>query len=251
VSASLKGIARALEVFEVVAVNGPIGVSDLARRVGVPKSTVQRHLLSLEEAGWTRAVGGQDSTKWVATPKAVGLSRRAATDGTIAATAHETMLKLRDAVGETITLQVLNSKYEMVHIERVDSMQPVLTFIELGVVSPISVSAGGLAVLAHLPDYAVDQALGREIPQLTNATITDPDVVRKSLPGIRAQGYSVTLGQFRNGVRAVGAAVLNSSGYPVAGLGISIPESRFDPERVSWWGEQVHKAAQEVSEVTV
>lgn len=249
-SESLKGIARALEVFEIVAVNGPIGVSDVARRVGVPKSTVQRHLLALQESGWIRSVSNQDSTRWVATPKAMGLSRRAATDGTIAATAHSTMVSLRDRVGETITLQVPNSRYEMVHIERVDSLQPVLTFVELGVVSPISVTSGGLAVLANLPEASVEEALAREIPRMTPETLVDPDEVRAQLPEIREQGYAVSRGQFRAGVRGVGAAIINTSGHPVAALGISVPESRFDPSMAAWWGEQAREAAHQISEQT-
>lgn len=249
-SESLKGIARALEVFEVVAMHGPIGVSDVGRRVGVPKSTVQRHLLALEESGWIRSVSAQDNTRWMATPKAMGLSRQAASDGTIAATAHASMVALRDRVSETITLQVPNLRHEMVHIERVDSLQPVLTRIELGIVAPMTATSAGLAVLAHMPEGVIDEVLSRAIPSLTPQTVTDPASIRDRLVRIREQGYAVSMGQFRSGVCGVGAAVLDGGGRPVAGLAISVPEQRFEPDKSEWWGEQVRQAALHVGALT-
>lgn len=243
----MRGIARALQIFELVATSGPIGVSDIARRVDLPKSTVQRHLLSLDEAAWIRPIGESDSTKWVATPRALTLSRRGSTEGTIAATARDFMIKLRDEIGETVYLQVPMINFQIVNIERVDSLQPVLATIELGAANHFALTAGGLAILAHLPDSVVDEALSQDIPRLTDEAVVDPQAIRDYLPQVKSQGYAVSRGQLRPGVRSIGAAVVNASGSPIAAIGVSFPRERFLEEMVPRWGAAARAAADEIS----
>ncbi|MGW2083350.1 helix-turn-helix domain-containing protein, partial [Streptomyces sp. NPDC001939] len=117
----MQGIARALQIFEHVANFGPIGVSDLSRRVGLPKSTTQRHLLALAEAGWIRSVGESDFTRWVVTPKALLLSQNGSREGAIAEVAVEFMTKLRDEIDETVVLQVPKTTFETTYIAHADS----------------------------------------------------------------------------------------------------------------------------------
>ncbi len=243
----MQGIARALQIFEHVATLGPIGVSDLARRVELPKSTTQRHLLALAEAGWIRAVGESDFTRWVVTPRALMLSQNGSREGAIAAVAVEFMTKLRDEIDETVVLQVPKTAYETTYIAHVDSQQPVRTFIPVGMTGFITLTAGGLAMLAHRTPEEIEDVLSQHIPSVTSASITDPAVIRAYLPTVKELGYSVSRGQNRPGVRSVAAAVLDSAGRPVAGLGISFPESRFDESRIPEWGQQIRATAAAVS----
>lgn len=243
----MKGIARALHIFEYVANHGPIGVSDLARRIDLPKSTVQRHLHALADADWLRAVGDHDTTKWTVTARALILSHRGSQEGAVASVARNYMIRLRDQVDETVTLQVLKSNYETVAIERIDSFQPVRTFSSLGAVSYISSTSGGLAVLAIMPDDWVNEALSKPIPAMTPDTMTNPDEIRAYLKQVRADGYSVSRGQNRPGVRAVGAAITDASHTPVAALSISFPENRFDEKKIPEWGELVRSTAKAIS----
>jgi IclR family acetate operon transcriptional repressor len=104
-----------------------------------------------------------------------------------------------------------------------------------------------LAILAQLPDDEVDRVLSSPIEKLTPQTDTDPESIRKKIDEIRRVGYAVSINQNRMGVCAVGAAVLGEDGCPVGGIGISMPETRFDEQRVSWWGKQVSDTAANVS----
>lgn len=242
----MRGLHRALSLLELIAEHQPIGAADLSRRASLPKSTVQRTVLALAEAGWIRQVRG-DQTRWALTSRMLVLARRAPLSGDLREAARDPMQRLRDRTDETVTLQVPDGRHRMVLIERLDSHQPVRTFERLGATSPMPVTSGGLACLACLPDPEVDLILATPVPRLTPRTVTDPGLLRRAVEQTRRDGYAVNVGQNRPGVCAVGAAVLDAQGAPVAGLGISLPESRFTPEKTAWWGGLARATAAEVA----
>ncbi|MFI6287440.1 IclR family transcriptional regulator [Streptomyces sp. NPDC051018] len=242
----MQGVQRALSLLELVSEHQPVGVGDLSRSSGLPKSTVQRTLGALADAGWIRPVGAE-YTRWELTLRMLELGRRAARQGDLREAALGPMRELRDLTDETATLQVPDGQHRMVLIERVDSQQPVRTFNRLGAVSPMPVTSARLALLALLPEEEVDRVLAVPVPRLTRLTVVEPAAIRAAIEQARADGYAVNVGQNRPGVCAVGAAVVDKSGVPVAGVGVSVPESRFDRGRVPWWGSRVRATAQEIS----
>jgi IclR family transcriptional regulator, acetate operon repressor len=242
----LQGLERGLQVFEAVAEHQPVGVGELARVLGISKSSVQRNLTGLANAGWIKAVPG-DQTKWTLTTRALRVGLRGSSEGRLREIALGPMRDLRDTTNETVTLQVRDAN-RMVLIERVDPPRAVRSFLRIGTVTPLSVTSGGLAFLAMLPAAEQDRILAEPIEQFTPLTIVDPDAVREQLRVARELGYAVNHGQNRTDVCAVGTAVLDPSGRePVATMGISMPMSRFTEDRVPEWGEQVTAAAAAVT----
>lgn len=57
-------VNTALRILEAVAAQQPVGVSELARSLDLPKTTVHRGLKALEKAGWI-GVGNAEPTRWV------------------------------------------------------------------------------------------------------------------------------------------------------------------------------------------
>ncbi|MEV6697487.1 IclR family transcriptional regulator [Streptomyces sp. NPDC051453] len=242
----MQSVQRVLSLLELVAQHQPVGVGDLSRLSELPKSTVQRTLKSLSDAGWIRSVG-TEYTRWALTSRMLELGRRASGQGDVREAALGPMRELRDLTDETITLQVPDGLGRMVLIERLDSRQPVRTYEHLGAVSLLPVTSAGIALLAALPDSEVDRFLAEPVPALTERTITDPALIRRQIEHARTTGYAVNLGQNRPGVCAVGAVVRDPLGTPVAGIGVSLPESRFDPESLPWWGDRIRTAAATVA----
>lgn len=234
----MQGVQRVLSILEAVADTQPAGVGELARMLELPKSTVQRHLWALSDAGWIRPVG-EEYTRWILTSRALLIGQRGSREGTLREAALGPMRALRDITSETVTLQVPANEIDMVQIERVDSPLPVRTYAALGQLTPMPVTSGGMAFLAALDDNFVERAIERPLPQLTPRTVTDKGAIRKRIETVRQRGYAVNIGQNRLGVCAVGAAIRDLDRQPIAGLGISIPESRFDEKRLPWWGEQL------------
>ncbi|MEU0990357.1 IclR family transcriptional regulator [Streptomyces sp. NPDC005953] len=242
----MQGIQRALRILEVVATHQPIGVGEISRISDVPKSSVQRVLRALADAGWIRT-DGEEHTRWMLTSRMLHLAGTASGERGIREVALGPMRELGERTGETVTLQVPDGPFRMVLIERIDCRHPVRTVNRLGATSPITATSTGLAVLALMTDEKAERVLAQPVRQLTANTITEPRLIRAELREVRSRGFAVNRGQNRDGVCAVGAAVMGPTSAPVGGIGLSLPESRFDARRVPWWSQQVRIAAANVA----
>ena len=246
IAVEMKSLLRSLRVFEAVAERQPVAVGELARELGLPKSTTQRMLLTFHEAGWLRQVRG-DTTRWEVSARVLGFRPTALNGGQLYAAARGPMVELRDATNETIHLSILDRLSCTVLVDRVDCHQVVRTFSPIGDMSPLPSTSIGMAILAHLHAQAVDEVLARGLERYSPSTITDPDELRSELAQIRDRGYSVNQSQYRPAVCAIGAAILDADTTPVAGICISMPESRFDPAQVPHWGALVAETAAKIS----
>ncbi|HEX7932152.1 MAG TPA: IclR family transcriptional regulator [Paraburkholderia sp.] len=242
----MKSLLKSLEILEAVSQNQPVSVGVLARLLDMPKSSVQRVLLTFHEAGWLRQTSG-DLTRWEVGPRILGVRPAALRGGALYAAAREPMRELRDLTNETVHLSVPDSTKSMVLIDRADCTQTVRTFSPIGDLSPFHATATGLAVLAHMKERDVEEILSRDLAKFSEATPCDPAEIRLELERIRQRGYSVNLSQYRHAVCAIGAPIIDSDGAPAASICISMPESRYDPARLEEWGNAVAKAAAAVS----
>ncbi|HEY3688539.1 MAG TPA: IclR family transcriptional regulator [Streptosporangiaceae bacterium] len=241
----MQSVLRSLEVLEAVAEHQPVGVAELARKLGLPTSTVQRILGTLAQAGWLRP-SDDELTRWTMTGKALIIGRKAVREVGLKEAAAEPMAALRDATQETIHLSVVDGTERMILIDRVDCDQPVRTYNKLGGTSPMHATASGRSVLAAMPDADVEKVIARGLTRLTETTITDPKRLRHDIKEIRENGYAVNISENRANVCAIGAAVRDTTGRPVAGISISMPDIRFDHRQVPQWGAQVAKTAAEI-----
>ncbi|WP_043618849.1 IclR family transcriptional regulator [Nonomuraea candida] len=232
----MQNVINALRVLEEVAARQPIGVGELARALGLPKSTVQRSLVTLHEAGWIRP--GGEVTRWQVTSKALRLARR--TELGLRDAAVPVMEELRQRTGETIHLMVPEGD-AVVLIERLETDKPLRIVLPLGTRLPLHASANGKAVLAHL-----DRTLA-ELPGYTDTTITDPRLLRAELAAVAERGYADNRGEWRSDIAAVAAAILGPAG-PVASLSVSTPASRMTEELRAEYGKLVRRAAATLGE---
>ncbi|WP_346127886.1 IclR family transcriptional regulator [Lentzea roselyniae] len=242
----MKSVTRSLRILEAVAQHQPVTVGELTKIFGLPKSTVQRTLVTLNEAGWLRA-NRKDTTRWEIGARVLAVRPAALQGSSLFAAAREPMIRLRDAVNETIHLSVPDALDCIVVVDRVDSSHAVRTFHDIGDTSPMHATATGRAILAHLPETDVDEFVSGGLERYTEATLIDPAELRAELERVRADGYSVNRNQYRPDVCAIAAAVLDGDGTPLATVAISMPDSRYDGARLPEWGRLVADTAAEVA----
>ena len=242
----MRSVSVALAVLEAVSERQPVGVSELARAMELPKSTAQRMLLTLGELGWIRA-SGEEPTRWSLTAKAMGIGSRHRGDQEIQRVALPAMHRLSAATGETVHLSVPDER-RIVLMDKIEGVHPVRTNASVGNGAPMHTTASGKALLAAMPEPQA-AALLRAAPleTLTPQTDTDADALLRELEQVRRQGYAVTVGTRHPDIAAVGAAILDGSGQPVATLSLSLPAHRFPRRLWPEYGAQVTHAAEECS----
>ncbi len=237
---------RTFEILEAVAQRQPIALSELVKVFAYSKSTLQRTLMTLESAGWLRQVSVGDP-RWEVTGRALLVRPRALEGSRLYALARGPMTALRDKTNETIHLSILDALNNMILIDRVDCDQAVRTFNAIGDVAPIHATSIGKAVLAFLSGDEIDDVLSRPLRQYSDRTLTDKHALRKELAQIRDRGYSVNIGEYRTTVCAIGAPIFNEAGRPIAGICISAPRMRFDPDVTEQWGAWTAEASAAIS----
>ncbi|MFI6808041.1 IclR family transcriptional regulator [Streptomyces luteogriseus] len=242
----MKSVTRSLRILEAVAQHQPVTVGELTKLFGLPKSTVQRTLVTLAEAGWLRA-NRRDTTRWEIGARVLAVRPAALQGSSLFAAAREPMVRLRDTVNETIHLSVPDALQCMVVVDRVDCSHAVRTFHTVGDTSPLHATATGRAVLAHLPKQDVEELIERGLERYSDTTPADPDELRAELDRIRTDGYAVNRNQYRPDVCAIAAPVLDEDGTPLATVAISMPDSRYDADRLPEWGRMVADAATEIA----
>ncbi|MFG3260007.1 IclR family transcriptional regulator [Streptomyces sp. NPDC048172] len=243
----MQNVLNTLRVLDEVAARQPVGVSDLARALELPKSTVQRALLTLREAGWLRQTEGDGggAGRWVLTTKPLLLGRHATGELGLRDVAVPVMEDLRRRCDETVHLAVPEGG-KVVLIERLETSQPVRIILPLGKNLPLHASANGKAVLAASTPEEIERHLTEELPRFTETTVTDTAALREELAAIRERGYATNDGEWRTDVSATASAVLGPSGQPVASLSINIPSSRLTSASRAEHAELVREAADRV-----
>jgi IclR family transcriptional regulator, acetate operon repressor len=242
----MKSLSRSLRILEAVAQHQPVTVGELTKIFGLPKSTVQRTLVTLDEAGWLRA-NRRDTTRWEVGARVLAVRPAALQGSSLFAAARDPMVQLRDKVNETIHLSVPDALQCMVVVDRVDCDHPVRTFHAIGDTSPLHATATGRAVLAHLPRQDIEELITQGLERFSETTPADPEDLRAELRRIRTDGYAVNRNQYRPGVCAIAAPILDEDGTPLATVAISMPDSRYDADELPEWGRLVADTAAEIT----
>ncbi|WP_067892936.1 IclR family transcriptional regulator [Actinomadura chibensis] len=244
---SMNSVLSTLRVFEEVALRQPIGVSELARVTEIPKSSVQRCLVTLRQAGWLRVVDPEHA-RWGVTMKALTLGLRSAGEQDLRELAGPAMKRLAAETDETVLLGVRDGD-EYAIVAREDTTQVVRVHQEIGARVPLRATSAGVAIMARLSDAEVDELLRHELTEFARHPVPDSGALREEIAETAERGYALhgSSSWYRPHVASIGAAITNAAGYPIAALTLSVPEMRYDRSKEKAWAPLVMAAADEIS----
>jgi IclR family acetate operon transcriptional repressor len=245
----LSTIKVALRVLQVVAKERGVGVTDIARQLSEPKSTVQRALEALHEDGWISPVSPVGWRRWGVTMKITTLASAVDQVVTLRKHALPVLEALRAETHETIYLMIAELD-EVVFVEMLESPQPLRAVLPAGARAPLHVSSAGKAILAHLPKDEQAAYLRNELASPTTTSITDPAALRRELDLTRARGYGVSKGEFHPDIRAVAAVIFSPTDQarPLGALSIAGPAQRLSDEALPALGRTAVAFANRVAE---
>jgi DNA-binding IclR family transcriptional regulator len=220
---SVQSVDRAFAVLRQVASN-PGGISDVARAVDLPVSTVARLLGTLESLGAVVRIGDSGSYGIGAGIRALAGTANPAE--TLVSRSHPVLAALVTLTGETSGLSVLEGE-EVVYLDHVESANEVTLRDWTGARLPLHVVSSGLVLLAAQPPAFVAAYLGRPLVRLTGATMIQPARLERRLATIRREGHAWTTGEFDDGITSVAAPVVDARGATIAAIHCHGPSYRF------------------------
>jgi IclR family acetate operon transcriptional repressor len=238
-----------LKVLEYVSERQPVGVSDVARGLTMPKSSAQRALAALSEAGWIRKVDESVLARWVLTPRALIVGSQAGGEDGLTAHARPAMEYLRSQTQETINLLVRDGDF-MVIVERVESPHMLRSAYPLGMRATMTSCSAGKAFLTTLPHDQVVDILSHELPPPDQALMweeLDQTRERGFAMNDNARGFAVDDGGLAPDISAVAAVIFDARGLPVAAISVTVPSQRMTADHWDSYGLYAVEAAEKVS----
>jgi DNA-binding IclR family transcriptional regulator len=220
----VQSLERAFAILEEVA-RQPAGVTEIAERVRLPKSTVARLLGTLEAL---EAVERFDGARWRIGPGVSALSTAVSSERNLISIVRPFLTDLVAELGEDAGLGLPDGN-EILYVDQVESGNPVQVRDWTGTRAPMHAVPSGLVLLAEWPEDALDAYLGGELVALTRRTVTDPARLRTRLAEVRDAGHAWGLEEFAEGIDSVAAPVRDARGKAIAAIHVHGPAYRFPP----------------------
>jgi IclR family acetate operon transcriptional repressor len=220
----VQSIERAFAVLGVLS-QGPLGVTEIAERVGLPKSTVARLLSALQAEGVVERA--PDRPLYRIGARLTALSLPDAPGAGLVAIARPDLEDLAANVGEAAGLGIPDG-FRVHYVDQVDTPNAVQARDWTGTRVPMHAVPSGLVLLAHLRASDLDAFLSHPLERFTPHTVTDPAALRARLARVRADGHAWVREEFDVGISSV-AAPVGAGGAVVAAIHVHGPSYRFPP----------------------
>ena len=226
-------IARAATILRALeAENAGLSLGQIAQRVSLARSTVQRIVAALQTEQLVIAATPNGRVRLGPTILRLAASVRS----DFLALARPFLERLSAELHETVDLAMVR-KDQLVFIDQVIGSQRLRAVSAVGETFPLHCTANGKAYLAQLPDAAVEKLIGRVYAPRTPNTITRLEALTKELAAARRAGVAFDREEHTLGICAVGVALQDPLGNPVA-ISVPVPSQRFE-ERAALIAERL------------
>src|SRR5689334_3718021 len=201
-----------------------LGITTLAARMRLAKSTVHRLATTLTAAGFLEQ--NRDTGKYrlgVALFELGALVRRRMD------VANEVRPKLRELLektGETVQLGIIDH-FSVLYVYEMESRHAIRMAAAVGGRAPLHCTAVGKVLLAYQPTDYVKQVLGNGLKAYTPKTITRRETIVSMLEEVASREYAIDDEESEPGLRAIAAPVRNHTGNVIAALGVAAPVQRM------------------------
>ncbi|EID81783.1 MULTISPECIES: IclR family transcriptional regulator [Rhodococcus] len=223
-SAGLQSVDRAVTALQLLAASGPVRVTELARQMGVHKSTTSRLLSTLERRGLVDRVG--DGSTFVLGNGIALLAASAARPRSLTEVSRSVLSDVASTSGESASVNVLvNDELSILTVEQSIGPSGLTGFNWLGQRSPATTTAAGKILLAGYSDDQLEDILPELVTNCTPATLTREEFINQ-LSEIRTSGLALCRDELEVGLSAAAVPIFDSSGL-VAALSVSGPTARI------------------------
>jgi IclR family transcriptional regulator, acetate operon repressor len=223
---------------------GEAGVTELARRLGLHKSTASRLLATLQKRGLVEQ--DEESGKYRLGLVVIRLAERAERTLDLRGISMPELERLARLTHETTGLGILDAD-ALLTVAQADGPNLIAVGDWTGRSTPLHCVASGKVLMAALAEREVLRIVRRGLVSYTERTITELEPLLEELARIRRRGYATALGEYEMGLNAVSAPVHDARGNVVAAVDIWGPAFRLTPRRIPELAVQAREAAAAIS----
>jgi DNA-binding IclR family transcriptional regulator len=247
VSESSKTVKNALTLLSCFSRSSPVlTTSELARQLKLARTSVMRLLVTLETCGFVEKHPGGAGYR-------IGL--RAFEVGTLFLVANPLSFLVLRALDELVAKTqctayfAILDKDDIVILNYREGTLPIRFIWQVGDRLPLHTTALGKAMLAHMPVREIERHIGKrqQLRGLTEKSIRTRAALDEDIERTRARGWGLAHEESHAGLTAVGSAILDAGGHPIAAISISCLDYPPNPGRLEQFAAIVQGTANDVS----
>ncbi|MGV9709787.1 IclR family transcriptional regulator [Gordonia sp. NPDC003424] len=241
---SNRSVIRAVHVLRTLGASSrPMTATEVAQRMGLPRATTFRLLLTLEDEGFVERDDTRYSLGWDLARLAGGIDPAAR----LAPRVSKDLGDLADEIGETVTLSLRRGRYDLDLVVQANPRRVGVAMTDMhGQKWPLHASATGKLLLSELDDDELKDATPGGLDALTEKTITDYPALRKELDITRERGWAITDQELEDGIVSVAVPIRDSVGDLLAALTFVGPVHRIGPEKLPELNRRLFAGAEHV-----
>lgn len=223
-SGGLKSVGSALDVLECFATDGELGVSDIARRLGIAKSTAHRLLQTLISRGFVEQ--DQSTGQYRLGIHLYELGQLALARNELRYAALPTLRQVAQATSLTVNFSVPEGA-DVVFVERIENRDGVRILGHFGRRLPSHCTSSG-KVLAAFNDSVYRARVAAGFPPRLRSTVRSVEQWDAVVEEVRTRRFAQSHGESFDGASSVAVPVLNS-GVAIASLSVFGPTEQVQP----------------------
>ncbi|MFN3208179.1 MAG: IclR family transcriptional regulator [Roseovarius sp.] len=236
-------VVKAFSLLELLAKSEePLGVTELASRLGFGKSNVHRLLQTLIALDYVQKT---DGAGYMATLRMWEFGSSIVSRVVLRDIARPTMRNLSSLTKEAVHLSQYEAG-EVIYLDKIESKEPVRAYTQLGGRAPAYCTATGKIMMAYLTEAEVRHVY-ETVQASTPNTITDVDRFLSQCAEARTRHYALNTGEWRADIIGLAAPIADRSGVVVSAIGISAPASRLSAETIERYAPDLVQAGREIS----
>ena len=239
-------IVRAAKILDLLAESDqPLGISDLARRLGLPKSSVHLICSTMLELGLLSRRG---ESQFVVGPHVLRWSDAFQGQSDLIREFQQLTAESGVLSGLAVNLTVLNGT-DVLYVACRNGQHPLGVRFGVGMLLPAVFTATGKAILSTRRPAEVEAFVGDRMPlPMTSKSVRSVGELMAELAETRRRGYSIDNGQLREGMFCLAAPIFDSSSQSaVAGVAIGLLQSEVTPASEQELGASIVAFANELS----
>lgn len=243
---TVQTLDRTFDIIELLATspNG-MGVTEIGRKLGLHKSTVYRLIKALVQRGYLEK--DQSTGAYRIGLKFVEISSLHIQQIELKTEAIPFMRHLSELTGQVTHLAIMDET-EVVYIEKIDVIQSLRMYSQIGKRIPVYCSALGKVLLSgQNSDYQKRIMKKIKYTQQTKNTIREESQFINELEKTKQRGWAVDNEEHELGIRCIAAPIKDFTGKVIAALSITGSKNTIVPEKDQYYSELVVEAADNIS----
>jgi DNA-binding IclR family transcriptional regulator len=245
VTKSVPALERALMILEVLAKSKDgLTLSQITRKLGIPKSSAHSLLLTLERRGYLHR--NVQTGRYMFGFKLFSLANMALKNIELREQARPFLKALMESTELTVHMAMLEDN-EVVIIDKIEPPGLLKLGTWIGKRMDVHCTGVGKAYIAYLPEEEIDRLIAPGLARYNENTITSARKLKEELARIRKLGYSLDDEEETIGLRCIGAPIFDHTGQVVASISVAGTTAQITSENLTWLAERVKQTASAIS----